>query len=511
MKRTVALIILDGWGIGAQNESNPIHVATLKTFEYLEAHYPLTSLQASGISVGLPWGEVGNSEVGHLTIGAGKVLYQHYPRITLAIQDGSFFRNAALMAAYAHAKKNGAAVHAVGLLSRGNVHASLEHLLALIEMARREEVPITLQLWSDGKDSPPYTLQKFLSELPVGNLGSITGRFYAMDREHNWQLTEKAYRAMVGEAGAAVAPEELDTVIARHYEQGMNEEFLPPLRIGSENHIKDGDAVILFNFREDSMRQMGEAFLAKDFSRFPRKPLRDLLVVTMTRYREDFVAPVAFPPETVERPLGAVLSEAGKSQLRIAETYKYAHVTYFFNGYREAPYPEEYRVLIPSLNATHIEAHPQMMAQALTDRVLQAMEGGAFDFILTNYANGDAIAHTGNYQAALEAVQVIDQEVGRLLRHAEASGATLVITADHGNIEEVINPLTARPETQHDPSPVPLYLVGREFQGRKFTNYKNLMQTSGILSDVAPTVLELMGLPKPEEMTGISLLRNLVV
>lgn len=511
MRRSVVLIVLDGWGIGPQNESNPIHVVRPETFRLLEEHFPVTSLQASGISVGLPWGEVGNSEVGHLTIGAGKVIYQYYPRITLAIRDGSFFRNEVLIGAVAHAKRYGSAVNLVGLLSKGNVHASLEHINALVKLAAEHGVDrVNLHLFADGKDSPPKTLERFLAEVPRERIATLTGRYYAMDRNKNWNLTEAAYACLVGIAGERVS--DPASAIAATYAKGHTEEFLPPLILKEDGVIQENDAVIFLNYRKDSIRQIAEAFILDGFDAFPVKKFERLSIVTMTRYEERFKVPVAFPPENVERPLGKLLEDLGKTQLRIAETYKYAHVTYFFNGYREEPYKNEYRVLIPSLTTPHPDDHPELQAAAITDRVLQAIEGQAFDFILVNYANPDTIAHTGNYQAALETVRVLDREIGRVIAAAKGTPTILLITSDHGNIEQMISPVTGYFETQHDPSPVPFYLVAEEFKGCKFINWRALAgETAGILADIAPTILELMKIPQPKEMTGRSLLRSLTL
>lgn len=511
MARTVVLIVLDGWGLGREDESNPVHMVRPQTFEWLAQNYPLTSLQASGISVGLPWGEVGNSEVGHLTLGAGKVIYQYFPRISIAIQDGSFFTKEALKAAFAHAKKNGSAVNLLGLLSKGNVHASVEHLEALLKMANDAGVPVKLHLFADGKDMAPHTLEDMLKLVPHEGLSTITGRYYAMDREGNWNLTQEAYQALTAGGGADASANFTD-ILKVHYERGMNEEFLPALRFGgTEKDIKDGDAIIFFNYREDSIRQLASVFIDPAFDKFPRAEFKDLFVATMTRYKEEWTAPVAFPPEEVKLPLGKIISDAGLTQLRIAETYKYAHVTYFFNGYEEPPFKNEYRVVIPSEALPHPDEHPQMMAPAITDRLIEAIQGRGFSFILVNYANADAIAHTGNYQAAEEAVRTLDRELARVFQVATGPDIVVMVTADHGNVEEMLDPMTGRVETQHDPSPVPFYLVGEEFKGRKFMNQHALRnETLGILSDVAPTILEIMKLPKPDEMTGESLLKDLL-
>ena len=510
MKRTFVLIVLDGWGIGRNDDSNPIYVVKPETLLWLEDNFPVTSLQASGISVGLPWGEVGNSEVGHLTLGAGKIIYQYYPRITLAIRDGGFFSNAALKGAFEHARKNNSSVNLIGLLSKGNVHASLEHLLALIQMAEKEKIPVKLQLFPDGKDYPPMTLGVILDKLPKEKIGSLIGRYYAMDREGNWQLTKQAYDTMVSGAGETKF-EDLAGIIKNTYQKNATEEFLPPLSFGKEKLIKDGDAIIFFNYREDSIRQIAESFIVKNFDKFPRADFKNLYIATFSPYRDDFKVPVAFPPEDVTSPLGKTLSDAGKNQLRLSESYKYAHVTYFFNGLYEPPFKNEYRVLVPSEPLPHPDVHPQMMAVSIADRLIESVQSQTFDFILVNFANGDTIAHSGNYDACLEAVREIDRELGRIMKTAFGAQSVIMITSDHGNMEEVIDQNTGRIETQHDPNPVPFYLIAPEFKGRKFSNQETRgTETAGILSDVAPTILELMGVAKPDDMTGESLLKNLI-
>lgn len=511
MARTMVLIILDGWGMGRNDESNPIYVVKPQSFKFLEENYPVTSLQASGISVGLPWGEVGNSEVGHLTIGAGKVIYQYFPRITMAIQDGTFFTNPAIKAACDHAKKNNSTLHLAGLLSKGNVHASLDHIKALLKFAEKEGIKnVLLQLFADGKDSPPKTLEKFLAELPTDKVASLIGRYYAMDREGNWKLTEQAYQCMTG-TGGMQANGKLSELIAANYAKGLDEEFIQPIRILPDGGIKDGDALFFFNYREDSIRQIADSFITKDFTSFKVQPFKNLFVGTMTHYMDKFVCPVAFPPEIVKSPLGKVISDNNMTQLRLAESYKYAHVTYFFNGFTEPPFKGEYRVLVPSEPIPHPDTHPQMMASSITDRLLQAIENRAFDFILVNYANGDTIAHTGNYNASCEAVRVIDKEIGRVIQSVISTDAVLVISSDHGNVEELINPMSGKVETQHDPNPVPCYLVAKEFKGRKFINWEYVSsQPIGIISDIAPTILEIMNIPKPEDMSGRSLLKDLL-
>ncbi len=509
-KKTAVLIVLDGWGLGRENESNPIHVIKPQTFEWMKQNYPVTSLQASGISVGLPWGEVGNSEVGHLTLGAGKVLYQYFPKITMAIEDGSFFQNQVLKDACAHAREHQSAMNFVGLLSKGNVHASLDHLLALIKTARAENVEkINLHLFADAKDSPPHTVEKFLAELPREYLASLIGRYYAMDRDGNWKLTEMTYQTLTGQLGRVV--EDPKEIIDATYKTSGTEEYLPAIRFSDERKIKDGDSIFFFNYREDSIRQLAASFILKEFDKFPRIAFQNLHIATMSHYDDSFDVPVAFPADKVENPLGKVVSDATFTQLRLAETYKYAHVTYFFNGLREPPFPGEYRTLIPSMQALHPEEHPEMMATAITDRLVEAIQGHSFDFILVNYANPDTIAHTSDYNASLAAVQVIDREIGRVMKAAANPETTVFVTGDHGNIEEMLNPVTGLPESQHDPSPVPLYIVGDQFKGKRFLNADTMdVETLGSLADVAPTMLEVMGLPIPREMNGKSLIDKLL-
>lgn len=510
MKKTFILVVLDGWGIGRNDESNPVYIANPKNFAWLAENYPVTSLQASGISVGLPWGEVGNSEVGHLTLGAGKILYQYYPKITMMVRDKTFFSNQALKDAYAHAKKNSSAINLVGLLSNGNVHASIEHLQALLKMAELEKIDnVRLHLFADGKDVPPRTLETLLRGIPKEKIATLTGRYYAMDRNKNWALTRIAYENLTGQSGSLVA--NARPTIEATYKRGLTEEYLPPLRFGENRAIQNNDAIVFFNYREDSIRQLAESFIVGGFGEFPVKDFKNIHIATMTQYEERFAVQVICPSEKVENPIGKVLSDAGKTQLRLTETYKYAHVTSFFNGYKESPFPGEYRIAIPSITTARVEEHPQLMAGPITDRLIDAAQNHAFDFILVNYSNADTIAHSANYEAGLRAVETLDKELGRILKVAINSETVLIITSDHGNIEEMINPATALPESQHDASPVPFYLVAPEYRGKKFANWRNLSsETMGSIADVAPTILELMKIEKPIEMTGRSLIEGIM-
>lgn len=517
MKQTIVLVILDGWGIGRPDQGNPLHEAKLKNIDFIKHNFPAGALQASGIAVGLPWEEEGNSEVGHLTIGAGKVLYQHFPRISLSIREGDFFQNPALKKTFEHARANNSAVNLIGLLTQGNVHASFEHLEALLEFANKEKISkVNLHLFTDGKDSPPKSILELLKKIRnviakknVGVIASLSGRYYAMERDRHWDRTERAYKTIIGEGELNSDPE---AALKKTFERNRNEEFLEPMLVGEEKlGVHDNDAVIFFNFREDSMRQIVKAFAVDDFQEFPVKKFKNLYIATMTRYEENLNLPVAFLPEEVEAPLGKILSENGKIQLRIAETEKYAHVTYFFNGLQDAPYPNEYRVLVPSRNVVRHDQFPEMMAVAITDRALSSINEKAFDFILVNYANADIIAHTGNYEATLKAVEILDSQIGLLLKSALNQNCVLIITSDHGNAERLIDPFTALPETKHDPNPVPIYLIKRELQKQKTEEQVKETETEviGILADIAPTILELMRINQPKTMGGQSILKLL--
>ncbi len=506
MKRQVILAILDGWGIGPKDSSNPIHVATTPNLDFLKQNFPSGALQASGVAVGLPWGEEGNSEVGHLTIGAGKVLYQHYPRITLAIKDGSFFKNPVLLNAFEHVRAHQSAINFIGLLTASNIHASLEHLLALIRAAQDQGISkIHLHLFADGKDSPPRSAIDLLKKIPLP-IASLSGRYYALDRDGHWDRTRQAYDTLVGNTPPITSVNDL---IQNNYQKGLNDQFIEPHLIGPDNQsIQDGDALIFFDFREDSVRQIVEPFVNPAFSEFPKKDFPNLLVASMTPYSQKFTIPVLYPPEIVTKPLGQVLSENGKSQARIAETEKYAHVTYFFNGLKETPAANEYRIMIPSANVPHPEEKPKMMIDEVTTRVTQAIADRAFDFILVNFANGDLIAHTGNYDAGIRAARAVDIAIGKITQTALAHDTDLLITSDHGNLEQMLDPMTSAPTTGHDASPVPIYLVRKSLERQRNQEEINAAETEtiGILSDVAPTVLDLFGIPKPPEMTGESLL-----
>jgi 2,3-bisphosphoglycerate-independent phosphoglycerate mutase len=463
-------------------------------------------LDASGTSVGLSWDEAGDSEVGHVTLGAGRVVYQYEQRINAAIRDGTFFENKTLLAALAHAAKNKSSIHFVGLLAERNAHASLEHLRALLASAARRDILARLDLFADGKDSRPRSLQKLLGEVPAENLASLMGRGYGMDRGRNWRMTERAFTALTDPSFPLAA--NLSQALTNYFEENLSEEFLPPFRL-SPHPISEGDAVLFFNFRPDGMRQLAESFADPAFSRFPARRPANLFLCSLVPY-EKLSLPALFGQEPLRGTLGEAISQKEASQLRVAESIKSAHITYFFNGYREAPYPGELRVIIPSAPSLRDEKKPELSAPRITERILEALPSGGFDFILANYANADVMAHTGNFSATAEAMRIVDKEMEKVAHAAEACGALLIITADHGNAERMVSPLSGQLETQHDANPVPAYFIYPPLAGKKFYNARMLLkETAGTLADIAPTICAHLELPKPPEMTGKNLLSYL--
>jgi 2,3-bisphosphoglycerate-independent phosphoglycerate mutase len=511
----LVLLILDGFGIAPLNRANPRTKAQMPTFERLEREALAVTLQASGVGVGLPWGEPGNSETGHLTIGAGRLLYHALPRIIYAIRDGSFFENAAFRSAFAHVKRTGGNLHAMGLTSSGSVHAYIDHLYALFEMAKREGVSIALHAFTDGRDAEPREAAKFLpaieermKALGVGRIASIIGRHYAMDRDGHWDRTEKAYRLLT--EGKGEVAESLQEAFARYYAMPITDEMIPPTvvrpRDEEDVRIRSGDALIFFNFREDSARQIAQAFGSETFSMFPRPPLEDFLFVTMTEYGPGINAIVAFPPILIRETLGEVLSLAGLSQLRIAETEKYAHVTYFLNGGIEPPFPREDRLLIPSFSDASPDVAPVMRAFEIAEAITHDLTQRTHDIIIANFANADMVGHTGNFAACIETLEALDAALGKILRVSEDLHVPLIVTADHGNIEEKIDLFTGHPLTEHSLNPVPFLAFGAGVRTQGEPVDLVSAKPSGLLSDVAPTILELLGIRKPQAMTGRNLL-----
>ena len=504
----VILIVLDGWGVAPPGFGNAISQARTPTLHALEQEYPSCLVQASGIAVGLPWGKEGNSEVGHLNIGAGSVVFQYLPRIIESIRDGSFFENKAFKGAASHVKKHSSSLHFAGLVSSGSVHSYIDHLYGLLELAKRERISkVYLHIFTDGKDSPPKEAAKFVRQLDErlrlqgsGEIATVIGRTYAMDRNENWQATQKAYELLTQGKGEVVpdAPAYLEGSYAR----SINDKYIEPALIQNSNTIKKNDAVIFFNLREDSARQIARAFSQERFEHFPRKKVENLFFVAMTQYDETIpLSCVAFPSPSVPSPLAQVFQDHGKSPLRIAESEKYAHITYFFNGFREKPYRAEERILIPSFGTPHYEQYPEMGAFKITEKAVRHMD--SFDFTLINFANADMLGHSGDINATIRGIETIDECIKKILV-AKNEETALIITADHGKAEEMFDPETRQVKTEHTSNPVPFYLVQKEKRGL-FASRIVSQPTKGILADVAPTVLELMGIPAPKEMTGQSL------
>jgi len=517
MHKPVVLVVLDGWGIGRDSKGNAIAKAKLPTINKLNGFYPNAALQASGISVGLPWEEAGNSEVGHITLGAGKVIYQSMPRITMDIQTGDFFKQKAFLDAIENTRKNNSSLHLMGLIGKGGVHSYIDHVYALLELARNQKVEkLFLHIFTDGRDSAPNSgidsiqeLQKRMAAFGTGKIATLCGRYFAMDRNNNWDRVEKAYNLMTKGAGNQIT--DPLAYLKKSYEKKIYDEFIEPAVVVEEGApiglIKDNDSVIFFNFREDRARQITEAFVLPGFMKFKREMLQNIEFVTMVQYEEGLPATVAFKPIGIKDPLGKILSDNNLSQLRIAETEKFAHVTYFFNGGSEEAFPKEDRIIVPSLTIDSFADAPEMSAKIITEKVIAAIKENKYNFILLNYANADIVGHTGNETATIKAVEIIDECLGKLIPTVLTAGGCLLITADHGNAEELKNNLTGETNTEHSINPVPIWFINSENHKTAPVNYApEEMKVVGLLSDVAPTILELLGLKKSSEMTGESLL-----
>jgi len=508
----VVLVVLDGFGERPDTEGNAVRLARMPAFARLYERYPHVLIGASGNDVGLPDGQMGNSEVGHLNLGAGRIVYQDIVRIDKAIADGSFYSNQTLIATVDAAKASGGTLHLFGLTSPGNVHASLDHAYAICELAKRRGLTrVAWHAFLDGRDTPPASaagylrdVGKRLAEIGVGELVSAVGRYYAMDRDKRWDRLEVAWKMLTRGEGTVV--DDLADAVERGYggPSPLTDEFVKPLvRKGARAVIKDGDACFFYNFRADRARQLTLALHASDadFPHFDRAPRPKLAAfATMTRYDAKIDVPAAFPPQSLAKILGEVLSDRGVSQLRTAETEKYAHVTYFFNGGVEQAFPGEERRLVPSnRDVATYDLAPEMSAVPVTDGVVEALTPGGPAFILVNYANPDMVGHTGKLKPAVSALETIDACMDRVIKAAAQANATVFITADHGNCETMIDPETGQPHTAHTTNPIPFIAVSDDLVGRK-------LRTGGRLADVAPTVLDRMGIPQPSDMDGRSLL-----
>lgn len=541
--KPVLLVILDGWGLSSQTTGNAIAKAKLPHYTYLLNHFPHTALEASGESVGLPKGEDGNTETGHLNIGAGKIVYQDLARINHAVADGSFAKNTQFAKAIDHVKKHQSTLHLLGLVGSGGVHSSFEHLQALLTLAANSgHQDIALHLITDGRDSPPtsainyiHQVKSRLNELGIGYIASIMGRYYAMDRDRRFERTEIAYLALTKAQGQKAAKEE-DAILAS-YNQNITDEFIKPIILTNTANqprtvIKENDAVIFFNFRIDRPRQLTKAFVLPNFdyvsvqrdgfdpyainyhpSHFSQSNsdqstkvfnrgslIKNLYFVTMTEYEKGLPVNIAFPPDMIEMPLGKVVSDMGLRQLRMAETEKERFVTFYFNGQREDPFPGEDRIIIPSPPVPTYDTIPEMSSRELTQNLIERIQADLYDLIVINYANPDMVAHTGNFEAGVKACEITDENLKKLTDIILQINGIMMITADHGNVEEMIDTETGGIDTKHSTNQVPLIIVGNDYGHQPQT------LPSGILADIAPTILSLMKLPIPTGMTGRTLI-----
>ena len=508
-KRPLMLIILDGWGYREAKEGNAILAARTPNLDQLMEKSPWCFLEASGEAVGLPEGQMGNSEVGHLNIGAGRIVYQDLTRINLSIRNGDFFENPAFLNAILNAKANDSSLHLMGLVSYGGVHSYMTHIYALIKLAHENGLKkVYIHAFLDGRDVPPKAALKDIKELDAfckenknAKIATVSGRYYAMDRDKRWDRTKLAYDSLT----TGVAPytaSDAETAVSEAYDRGETDEFVKPTVITDsegkpEAVIQDNDSVIFFNFRPDRARQLTWAFVNKDFESFPRETHPKVHYVCMAQYDETLDLPIAFPPEKLENVLGEVLSKHGLTQLRIAETEKYAHVTFFLNGGQEKCYEGEDRCLIPSPKIATYDLKPEMSVYEVTDEVIRRIRSGKYDVIILNFANMDMVGHTGFFEAAVKAVEAVDNCVGRIATALKEVGGAAIITADHGNAEQMENLITGEPHTAHTSNPVKcIYAGNSEVKALK----------NGKLCDLAPTLLELLQIRKPEEMTGESLI-----
>lgn len=522
-QRPAVLLVLDGFGVAADTEGNAITQADTPVFDELIRRYPVMNVHASGEYVGLMWGEMGNSEVGHLTIGTGRVYYQALPRVERAIKDKSFFENKALLDAIEHVKQTKGTLHIMGIMSAGKVHGYDAHCYALLELAKMHKVKdVAVHAFLDGRDTLYNSgidfitgLVQKMKELGIGRLATMSGRFFAMDRDNRWDRIEKAYNSIVSGESLHTTDDPFEALKSSYAKEVYDEEF-PPTVITKKGvpvaTVKKGDSVIFFNFRPDRARQITKAFVLPTFDKFERSYIEDLLFVTMMEYEQGLPVEVVFPPVTIKHCLSQVISDAGLVQLHIAETEKYAHVTFFFNGTREEPFPNEDRVIIPSPKIASYDQQPEMSARLVTDRVVKEIKTDNYDVIIANIANPDMVAHTGNLEATKKAVEVADECVGRIVKETLAKNGVVFITADHGNAEEVQNLQTKDIDKEHSTNSVPFFIISNTVEGQAGVSGDvpngdlSLMPPVGMLADVAPTILKMLNITKPPDMTGTSLI-----
>ena len=505
MKKPVLLMILDGWGIAPASSSNAATLARTPNLDAYFANYPHTQLEASGLEVGLPAGQIGNSEVGHLNIGSGRIIYQSLTRISKSIADGDFFTNPVLVKVMDEVKASGKALHLLGLLSDGGVHSHITHIIALLEMAQKHGLTkVYVHAFLDGRDVPPQSaltyveqLEAAMDKIGVGKIATVSGRYYAMDRDKRWERLAKAYATVAQGDGPKAAS--ATAGIEASYEAGVTDEFVVPFTIeGVDGRISAGDGVIFANFRPDRAREITRAIIDEDFPYFERPAsARPVHFACMAQYDATIAAPVAYPPESIDDTLGQVLAQRGLRQLRIAETEKYAHVTFFFNGGMEEPNQNEERILIPSPKVATYDLQPEMSAEEVTQALLAELDKDKFDVVILNFANPDMVGHTGVLEAAIKAMEKVDNCVGRVVERVLALDGSVCICADHGNLEKMAEP-DGEPNTAHTTNPVPFLLISKE---------KHELH-QGILADIAPTMLELLHIPQPKAMTGKSLINS---
>ncbi len=508
MKKPVVLTIMDGFGINKEHKGNAIYAANTPHLDEIFKDWPTTQIGASGMDVGLPDGQMGNSEVGHTNIGAGRVVYQELTRITKSIKDGDFFKNVAFLKAVENVKKTGGALHLMGLLSNGGVHSHIEHMFALVELAKRAGIEkVYIHALLDGRDVPPASAADFidetnakLKEIGIGKIATVMGRFYGMDRDNRWERVGKAYAALV--YGEGITTDDAAAAVRKSYTEidadgkHITDEFVLPTVVNGTERIKSGDSVIFFNFRPDRAREITRTFVDPDFTGFERKTGKlGLCYVCMTQYDASMPnVEVAFKPESLDNTLGEYLAKNDMTQLRIAETEKYAHVTFFFNGGREVEFKGEDRILVNSPKVATYDLQPEMSAVPVCDKVCAAIESGKYDVVILNFANCDMVGHTGVFDAAVKAVETVDTCVGRVKDSTLKMGGVMLLTADHGNADCMVAP-DGSPFTAHTTNPVPFAVIGRQCK----------LRSGGRLCDISPTILKLLGLPQPKEMTGISI------
>lgn len=522
--KPVVLVILDGWGVNQPYPGNAVHIAKTPFFDSLVTEYPSTTLQASGAAVGLPWGESGNSEVGHLNIGLGRVLYHNLARINKEINEGTFYNNQALMKAVNCVKVNKSKLHFVGTISNSNIHASMDHLYALLLLAKENNIEqVYIHALLDGRDTTKdsgYTfikgVEQTMKEYQIGRIVSVSGRKYGMDRNNNWERTCKAYQAISlgkGNLSKNAAQAIKDSYADKIYD----EDFLPTVIVDTQNKpiatVDDNDAVVFFNFRGDRARQLAKIFVDKQFEECERKEINNVFYTSFTEYEKDMEIDIVFPREEIKNTLGKCLEKNDLMQLRISETEKYSHVTYFFNGGTQIREIGEEHNLVPSPLIDNYTKKPEMSSQELTRRVVEAIKSDNYDFIVVNYPNADMLGHIGDINAAVEGIEAIDKSLEMLYKSVLSKNGVLIITADHGNVESLYDMQTGQKDKEHTSNPVPFILVGKDFRGKNFEwseisgHDLSLAKPQGILADIAPTILQIMNIDKPSEMTGISLIK----